>query len=703
MHAHQVNDNEVEGPNEDREVARSALELRSHEYANLYDFAPVPYVTLKQDGTIRHANHAAAALLGIDRDSIVGRSLGIFFTDRFKPVFSSFLEDAFKVNKKQTNEMALLVNDQLVWVTVHAIVDPERTSCLFTLQDITERKEAEKVRLEVEDRFRLMADSAPVLIWIAGTDKLCFWFNKVWLEFSGRTMEQEMGNGWAEGVHPDDLQRCLEIYTSHFDRHESFSMEYRLMRRDGEFRWLLDNGVARYDDRGEFAGYIGSCIDITDHRREQEAKEMSYLLSESQRIAHVGSWRLGFGRDTIEWSDETYCIFGVSRETFIPTPTALLDLLHPDDQQPMRQWAQSCLAGEKPDKSEFRVICPDGNVRTILGHGEVQCDPDGHPICILGMVQDITERKAAQAKLQLAASVFTHAREGIIITDAAGTMIEVNSTFTRITGYSREEAVGQSPRILKSGRQGPEFYAAMWKVLLDKGHWDGEMWNRRKSGEFYAELITISAVRDGSGKTQNYVGLFSDITPMKEHQQQLEHLAQYDRLTDLPNRMLLTDRLRQAMAQCQRRRRSLALVYLDLDGFKAINDAHGHVTGDKLLITVSQRMNAALRDGDTLARIGGDEFVVVLVDLVQPSDAEPVLERLLQAAANPVKVGDALLTVSASLGVALYPRDGLDADLLMRSADEAMYSAKQAGRNRFHWVETNRGELRAPGNDPIQG
>ena len=180
-------------------------------------------------------------------------------------------------------------------------------------------------------------------------------------------------------------------------------------------------------------------------------------------------------------------------------------------------------------------------------------------------------------------------------------------------------------------------------------------------------------------------------------------LAQYDRLTELPNRMLLTDRLRQAMAQCQRRPRSLALVYLDLDGFKAINDAHGHVTGDKLLITVSQRMNAALRDGDTLARIGGDEFVVVLVDLVQPSDAEPVLERLLQAAADPVKVDDTLLYVSASLGVALYPRDGLDADLLMRSADEAMYSAKQAGRNRFHWVETNRDELRAPGNDPIQG
>ncbi len=313
------------------------------------------------------------------------------------------------------------------------------------------------------------------------------------------------------------------------------------------------------------------------------------------------------------------------------------------------------------------------------------------------------ERKQAQAAMQLAASVFTHAREGILITDAQGNIVKVNDTFCGITGYEPEDVLGQNPRLLQSARQSAEFYREMWRALSDLGFWSGELWNRRKNGEIYPELLTISAVRDGDGKTQNYVGLFSDITPMKEHQQQLEHMAQHDRLTELPNRMLLADRLHQAMAQCQRRGQSLALVYLDLDGFKAINDAHGHAVGDKLLITVSQRMKAALRDGDTLARIGGDEFVVVLVDLVQSSDAEPVLERLLQAAADPVKVGDALLYVSASLGVALYPRDGLDADLLMRNADEAMYSVKQAGRNRFHWVEANRDEARPRGDEPVQG
>ncbi len=290
----------------------------------------------------------------------------------------------------------------------------------------------------------------------------------------------------------------------------------------------------------------------------------------------------------------------------------------------------------------------------------------------------------AEARLQLAASVFNHAREGIVITDASGTIIEINDTFTHITGYSREEVIGQNPRLLQSGQHGPEFYAAMWKTITQHGHWTGEMWNRRKNGEVYAAMETISAVRDADGKTQKYVSLFTDITPMKEHQQQLEHIAHYDALTGLPNRVLLADRLQQAMIQSQRRGLSLAVAYLDLDGFKSVNDQYGHEIGDKLLIALALRMKTALRDGDTLARIGGDEFVAVLVDLEHHQDCEPVLSRLLQAAAEPVEMDSAIQQVSASIGVTIYPRDGADADQLMRHADQAMYVAKQTGKNRYH-------------------
>jgi diguanylate cyclase (GGDEF)-like protein len=191
-------------------------------------------------------------------------------------------------------------------------------------------------------------------------------------------------------------------------------------------------------------------------------------------------------------------------------------------------------------------------------------------------------------------------------------------------------------------------------------------------------------VRDAAGEPQNYVALFTDITPMKEHQRQLEHIAHFDALTGLPNRVLLADRMQQALTQSQRRGLSVAVVYLDLDGFKAVNDQYGHGLGDDLLVALAHRMKGALRDGDTLARIGGDEFVAVLVDLDQVQDAEPVLDRLLHAAANPVLLGDSTLQVSASIGVTVYPQDGSEVDLLLRHADQAMYVAKQAGKNRFH-------------------
>lgn len=301
--------------------------------------------------------------------------------------------------------------------------------------------------------------------------------------------------------------------------------------------------------------------------------------------------------------------------------------------------------------------------------------------------RDITARRQAENRLQLAASVFTHAREGIMITDAFGTIIEVNDTFTQITGYSREEALGQNPRMLKSCLYEPEFYEDMWRALIEEGNWTGEIWNRHKDGEVYAEMLTISAVRDDGGKIRNYVALFTDITQLKMHKKQLENMAYYDVLTGLPNRVLLADRLQQAIVQSHRRNHWLAVVYLDLDGFKAVNDDHGHDVGDRLLIAISERMRTVIREVDTLARIGGDEFVVVLNDLEHPQDCEPVLVRLLQTAAEPVTVDDATLLVSASIGVAIYQRDGMEADQLLRQADQAMYIAKQGGKNRYHMFD----------------
>ena len=296
----------------------------------------------------------------------------------------------------------------------------------------------------------------------------------------------------------------------------------------------------------------------------------------------------------------------------------------------------------------------------------------------------VIEKKMAETELRLASSVFDHTHEGIMITDVNGEILKVNKTFTSITGFDMLDALGNTPRMLRSPNQAAELFPLMYETLAANGQWSGEICNRHKNGTDFTSKMTISSVFDAAGQTVNYVAMFSDVTESTRHALQLKYIAHYDDLTGLPNRVLLADRLQQAIIQSNRFQRSVAVGFIDLDGFKAINDAWGHSTGDALLSVLALRMKAVLREGDTLARIGGDEFVVVLVDMTLEQDYQVVMERLLQAASAPVQIGPQLLHVSASIGVTLYPADRSDPDLLMRHADQSMYQAKQLGRNRFH-------------------
>lgn len=436
--------------------------------------------------------------------------------------------------------------------------------------------------------------------------------------------------------------------------------------------------------------------------RDLQASELKSRL-QSQRLEEV-IWGTSIG--TWEWNVQTgetvfnqhwAEIIGYSPQEIEPTSIETwTKFAHPDDLKRSSELLQRCFDRKaEAYECEVRMRHKNGDWVWVLDRGRVvEWTREGKPLRMSGTHMDITGRKQAENQLELAASVFTHAHEGIVITDIEGTIIDVNDTFTRITGYSREEALGKNPRILKSGRHDDTFYEDMWKALLGKGNWSHEIWNRRKNGEIYPVLLTISAVRDADGNTRNYVALHADISQQKQNELQLIQIAHHDGLTDLPNRALLTDRLQQAMAQSQRRKRSLAVAYIDLDGFKGINDRHGHAVGDQLLTEVSQRMKSATRAVDTVARIGGDEFVALLVDLEQPQDCEPVLIRLLEAASAPVTLGDAVLQVSASIGVTVYPLDASDADHLLRHADHAMYQAKNAGKNCYRmFSQTQSAEL----------
>ncbi len=311
------------------------------------------------------------------------------------------------------------------------------------------------------------------------------------------------------------------------------------------------------------------------------------------------------------------------------------------------------------------------------------------------LAERLEAQRRAEAQVRLYARVFTSATEGMTITDGQSRILAVNPAFCQITGYREEEVIGQTPAILNSGRQGRDFYKQMWAELLHNGQWHGEIWNRRKDGGIFPEWLSVAAVRDEQGGTSHYIGVFTDISERKQNEARINHLAHHDALTGLPNRLLLEDRIAQSIIKSRRSKLPSAVIFIDLDRFKNINDTLGHQIGDNLLIQAAQRGIEALRETDTLSRLGGDEFVVVLPELEQVQDAMHVARKMLKALAQPYLLAGHTLTVTGSAGIALCPDDGQTVSDLLRKADTAMYRAKEEGRNtaRFYSADFNRATL----------
>ncbi len=681
---------------EDGNAARVKLVPCDEHYRALFVHSRVPMLLIEPaDGAIVRANEAASSFYGYSVDTL--QQMQIQQINPMEPEARVLaLREAHSGERTHFQFVHRLADGRSVPVEVHSgpVVLEGRTLLYSIIHDISDRADA---RSSAEAAYKLLEDMAahvPGVIFqfrMAADGGMSFPYASLGMEtmfeVSAEQAAADAGAVLAK-VHPDDLARVMASIHTSAAQLTPWTCEYRVqLERQGE-RWR--SGVSSPQRMADGSTlWHGFASDITEHKEAEKTQiafnrdfgsfldktsDFVYFKNREGRIRFCSqSLAALFGYN--DWRELTgrrdRDLFPAeSMESYVQEEAAVfatgLPLLNRINNYRRRDGLPAFV-----QTSRWPLFNEQGEVESIFGIG-----------------RDVTESRQVQAGIQLAANVFTHAREGIAITDPQGTIIDVNDAFCRITGYSREEIIGANPRILNSGRQDAEFYNTMWKAIADTGHWSGELWNRRKNGEIYAEILTISAVRDTEQQVKNYVALFTDITPMKEHQDQLEHIAHFDMLTGLPNRLLFADRLGQAMRMSERRKRSLSVIYLDLDGFKAVNDKYGHDTGDALLVVLSQRMKLALREGDSLARFGGDEFVAVLVDLEDPHDCVPVLERLLTAAADPVPLnfnGEPIaLRVSASIGATIYPKDGADADLLMRHADQAMYLAKQAGKNRYH-------------------
>jgi diguanylate cyclase (GGDEF)-like protein/PAS domain S-box-containing protein len=294
---------------------------------------------------------------------------------------------------------------------------------------------------------------------------------------------------------------------------------------------------------------------------------------------------------------------------------------------------------------------------------------------------EVEERRRREGELRIAGAVFESAAEAIVVTDADNNIVRVNPAFTAITGYTPREVLGRNPKVLKSGRHDKPFYDEMWGMLEARGHWEGEIWNRHKNGNIYVEWLSISRIDEGSGPAGRYLAVFHDITRRKEAEELLRHKAHHDALTDLPNRVLFYDRLQAAFNQAHRYNRMFALLLVDLDRFKEVNDTLGHAAGDELLVEAARRLASCVRESDSVARLGGDEFAIILSEMTGEGEAEQVAQRAVELLAEPYLLDAGTVRISGCVGVALYPRHGRDSDELQRAADIALYAAKESGRN----------------------
>ena len=676
-----------------RQIARTSTDLaaQTEQLRTVIEGFPVVLWAVDREGVFTLSRGAGLKALGLAADEVVGNSLFVIYRD-----IPTIIENTRRALAGESHVSTNWVG-VLAFETHYAPLRDAKGAVIGATgvsTDVTERKRADEALRLSDQRLQEAVRASGIGIYDHDHDAdTIYWSPRQRENYGWGPDEPVTLQRFVDQVFPEDRERIADaVRRAHDPAGDGrFDVEHRIVHRNGEVRWLTTRSQTFFEgERKERRPVrtIGAVLDITERKRAEVAVNMA---AQRLQIALEGSqisvWETDLRTNQI-WLDAAWAAFlGMPPAETRSNAAELLKLVHPDDRQRITAAAVRAMKEEVASYAvEHRVRAANGEWKWILSRGRaIERDAGGRPLRMSGTNTDITERKQADEKLHLAASVFTHAREGIMIAAPDGTIIDVNDTFSRITGYSRDEVVGRNERMLSSGRQGETFYADLWRVLIEKGDWNGEVWNRRKNGEEYAEMRTISAVRDDQGNTKQYVALFSDITASKEHEKQLEHIAHYDALTGLPNRVLLADRLHQAMAQAHRRAQPLAVAYLDLDGFKAINDRHGHDTGDQLLTTVAAGMKQALREGDTLSRLGGDEFVAVLLDLPDVEASVPMLARLLAAAAQPVHVGDLELGVSASLGVTFYPQaEDVDADQLLRQADQAMYQAKLAGKNRYH-------------------
>lgn len=667
--------------------------IANQKFRNLLENSPIAYALNNSKEEITFLNNAFMSTFGYTLKDIP--TLKIWwekaypdrdYSEKLRQEWASHVDLVASGEKRVAPlEVTICCKDGSKRIALVGISDNNQTSMgefPVVLYDITELKQAEKLASERDEQlssfYRLglvgLAITSPEKGWIRINQRLC-----EMLEYS----EDELRSmTWAELTHPEDIDADTEQFTRLLAGEiENYSMEKRFISHSGKIipTYLVVSCVRKNDSEVDYVTAMVQDISL-QKQNEMELIESEKRLQLSQAAGGIGTWEADFVSNTEVWSDAIRTQLGFP-DIEKPTWDDFVNTIHTDD----REYVVSSMNRHVEEGAqldvEYRIVDTTGAIRWMNSIGEAEFDAEGNPLKMRGTVQDITVRRGVEEKMRLATRVFNETNEGILVTDAQKIVVDVNPAFSLVTGYKREDLIGQNPRVLSAGQHPQKFYEDMWNSIHKDGFWRGEVWNRKKSGILYAELLSISTIKDDDNNIVNYVGIFTDITESKKQQEKLSLMAHYDVLTKLPNRALFTDRFNQAIAHSMRTKHRLAVCFFDLDDFKPINDNYGHDVGDEVLKEVANRITANIREEDTVSRQGGDEFTILLNDVESISESVLTLERIHDALDKPFVVDGVVHHLKASSGVTFYPDDKGDIDTLLRHADQAMYQAKLSGKN----------------------
>jgi diguanylate cyclase (GGDEF)-like protein/PAS domain S-box-containing protein len=558
-----------------------------------------------------------------------------------------------------------------------------------TVQDITERVLAELAQRQSEARLNEAQRIAHIGNWefdlVSGQQ---LWSDEIFRIFE---MDPQRFTPSYEAflgvVHPDDRAAVNRAYTESVKNHVAYEMTHRMQMPDGRVKYVHSHCINYYSEQGEPLRSVGTTQDVTERvlaeRALRRSEERLRIIYDASPVI-ISVSRLVDGQ-FLEVNPAFLRIGGWTRKEVIGRTSFDLGVwVDPRDREKIVEGVRAHRAVRDLEVS-FRI--KSGEIRLLLCSVEqIQLELGA---CLLLVAQDITERKKAETQMQKLSRALEQTADAVFITDRDGVIEYVNPAFEQVSGYTSAETVGRQPNLLKSGRQGPVFYENLWKTILAGEAFNDVLINRRKDGSLYYEEKTITPIKDADGRITHFVATGKDITERMQTQERLAFMAQHDPLTELPNRALLLDRLKQSLAGARWRERRAGILFVDLDRFKTINDTLGHEVGDRLLQQLAERFQRSVRDGDTVARFGGDEFVILLDDVASEDDVAGVAQKVLQALIPPFQVDQQTLYVTASIGVSLFPNDGEDASTLLKNADIAMYRAKELGKNTYQFYSAD--------------